>query len=139
MDGAGRVTLEWAAPADTGGTGLVDYIIKRSSDGGSQWNTVADAVSTETSLVITGLTNGVQYRFKVAAKNHVSVGTWSDVVSATPATAPGKPLRVSARRGPGRVTLSWRRPASSGGASITDYRILMSLDGIEWKIGRAHV
>ena len=80
-----RVTLTWNAPASNGAA-ITDYIIQRSTNG-RPWATVGDGVSTARSYVVTGLTNGVSYRFRVAAKNAVGVGSWSLAVRATPGPA----------------------------------------------------
>jgi titin len=80
--GARRVTLTWNAPASNGAA-ITDYVIQRSPDG-KRWTTVRDGVSTARSSIVTGLTNGVAYRFRVAAKNAVGVGPWSLTVRATP-------------------------------------------------------
>jgi titin len=75
-----RVTLRWNAPASNGQP-ITDYVIQRSV-GRRAWTTVRDRVSTTRRLVITGLTNGTRYRFRVAAKNAVGTGPWSATVRA---------------------------------------------------------
>ena len=60
-----QVTLSWSAPSDNGST-ITDYAIQYSEDN-STWSTFADGTSTSTSATVTGLTNGQQYYFKVAA------------------------------------------------------------------------
>ncbi len=77
-----RVTLSWTTPASNG-SAITDYVIQRSSNG-KPWTTIRDGVSTARSMTVTGLTNGVQYQFRVAAKNSVGVGPWSLAVRATP-------------------------------------------------------
>jgi hypothetical protein len=77
---AGEVDL--AAPASNG-SAITDYIIQRAAPG-TAWTTVRDGVSTARSHVVTRLTNGTPYRFRVAAKNAVGIGLWSLVVRAVP-------------------------------------------------------
>lgn len=128
----GSVTLTWEAPLDTGGTDIADYLIQRSTNGGVSWTTVRDSTSPLTGATITGLTNGTTYTFRVAALNRVTVGDWSLSAAATPATTPGRTRSLAARRGDQRVSLSWRRPSTTGGASIQHYSIEESIDGVQW-------
>ena len=48
---ASRSGMTWwwtTAPASDGGSAVTDYLLERSSDGGSSWTAVADGVSTAT-------------------------------------------------------------------------------------------
>ncbi|NDD62269.1 MAG: hypothetical protein EBZ46_08470, partial [Actinobacteria bacterium] len=67
--GSSQVTVTWTAPASNGGSAITDYVVEYSSDAGSTWTTFSDAVSTTTSSIVTGLTNGIAYKFRVSAKN----------------------------------------------------------------------
>jgi large repetitive protein len=79
--GAGRVRLTWTAPASNG-SAINDYVIQRAV--GKRWTTVRDGVSTNRSFTVTHLTNGVPYRFRVAANNAIGAGRWSAAVRTTP-------------------------------------------------------
>ena len=81
--GDAQVSLGWTKPSDEGG-GITDYIIQYSSDGGSTWNTFDDGTSTNTFTTVTGLTNGTQYTFRVAAVNPVGTSSYSNTTSSTP-------------------------------------------------------
>ncbi|NDD05941.1 MAG: BspA family leucine-rich repeat surface protein, partial [Proteobacteria bacterium] len=70
------VSLSWTAPSN-GGSAITDYVIQYSSDNGSSWTTFSDDTSTSTTVIITGLTNGTAYAFRVAAKNSVGTGSYS--------------------------------------------------------------
>ena len=67
------VFLGWTAPSDNGGYAITDYRIQYSTDG-IGWTTFDDGVSTATTALITGLSNGTSYRFRVAAVNVSGVG-----------------------------------------------------------------
>jgi subtilisin family serine protease len=81
--GSRQVKLTWNAPGSSGGAKVTDYLIQSSANG-IAWTTVRDGVSTTRSALVRGLTNGTQYRFRVAARNVVGQGSWSAVVRATP-------------------------------------------------------
>ncbi len=81
--GSGQVKLAWNAPIPTGGAAVTDYVIQRSTNR-SAWTTLRDGVSTARSSLVARLTNGTQYRFRIAARNAVGQGPWTIAVRATP-------------------------------------------------------
>ena len=135
--GSGEVRLSWAAPASDGGSPVTDYVIERSTNG-TTWVTIVDGVSTSTSYLAVGLSNGTAYQFRVSARNAVGDGPATAPVTATPRAVPGAPLGLSAVVAPasgvgsGEVRLSWAAPASDGGSPVTDYVIERSTNGFTW-------
>ncbi|NBT57599.1 BspA family leucine-rich repeat surface protein, partial [bacterium] len=118
-----QVSLSWTAPSDTGGALITDYAIQYSSNGGP-WINFTDGVSTNTTAVVTGLSNGTEYIFQVAAINSAGTGAYAQTaIGITPATTPDTPTGVSGTAGNGQVSLSWTAPAVNGGSTITDYVI----------------
>lgn len=63
------ITLSWTAPTNIGGATVSDYLIDYSIDNGVTWVAVTDAVSSATSSVISGLTQAIDYIFRVVTKN----------------------------------------------------------------------
>jgi hypothetical protein len=102
---------------------VTDYVIQYSTRWWGPWTTVDDGVSTSRSSTVTGLDNGTRYYFRVAAVNKAGTGPFSDVAAAKTAKAPSAPKSLKARSDNRSVKLSWSRPRSNGGASITDYVI----------------
>jgi hypothetical protein len=74
--GDSKVSLTWTAPAGSGSE-ITDYVTQYSSNYGSTWTTFDDGVSTTTSVVVTGLTNHQDYRFRVAAVNTIGTGPFT--------------------------------------------------------------
>ena len=66
-----QVTLGWAAPADTGGTGVEITGYEYSKDGSGNWT---DTGATSTSHVVEALVNGTEYVFRVRARNISGAG-----------------------------------------------------------------
>jgi len=62
--------LSWAAPADSGGLAITDYIVEYSTDG-STWTTFADGTSPTTGATVTGLDNATSYTFRITATNQL--------------------------------------------------------------------
>ena len=112
--GNAQAAVSWTAP-----TGVIaqapvtDYVVQYSSNSGSSWTTFADGTSTATSAVVTSLTNGTAYTFRVAATNAIGTGSYSTASdSATPGTA-SDPSFSS-------VSLLLHMDGSSAGTTFTD-------------------
>ena len=88
--GDSQVSLAWNAPTNTGGAAITSYAVQMSTDG-QTFSPVpaADLSFFGTTAIVTGLTDGTNYQFRVAAVNSVGQGSWSTTVSATPASASG--------------------------------------------------
>ena len=134
--GQTTINLSWTAPANSGSTPLFGYRIEVSEDAGTNWEDFSRTESfLTTSDAHTGLTVGTTRHYRVYSINHEGFESEaSDVVSATTgttaATAPSAPraLRATAS-GQTTINLSWTAPSSTGGSSITGYRIQWSTNG----------
>ncbi len=117
--GNGQATVSWVAPSSTGGSPITGYTVTAFSGATPIGNcTTAGAFS----CVVTGLTNGTAYTFKVYATNVNGDGPNSDPSSAvTPSTTPSAPTIVSATPGNGQIVVAWTAPGLSNGATITGY------------------
>jgi hypothetical protein len=91
---ATSVTLSWQQPSGGGTPAL--YIVEYRPSGSTGW-TVASAVVTGTSYVLSALLAGSSYDFEVAASNQGGTGTASQIltVSTTEATQPSAPDQVT--------------------------------------------
>jgi hypothetical protein len=68
---------------------------------------------------VTGLANGTEYTFRVAAVNDVGASTFTESNPVTPATAPGAPTDVTGQGGAAQVNVSWTAPLDDGGLPVT--------------------
>ena len=123
--GDGRLTVTWQAPADDGGAPVTGYRLEREADG--RPTAVEDAAGTSHGLE--NLTNGVEYRVRVAAANEAGPGAWSAQSAGTPAGPPHAPVGVSAQPGDRSVTVTWAIPGD-GGSAINAYKV-------QWRAGDA--
>jgi hypothetical protein len=80
--GNAQATVSWTAPTVLPQTPITNYSVQFSSTGGPPWMGSFLTGSTSTSQVVTGLTNGTPYVFRVAAVNGVGTGVYSSVTSA---------------------------------------------------------
>ncbi|HEX4430756.1 MAG TPA: peroxidase family protein [Frankiaceae bacterium] len=127
--GNAQVTVRWNTPAN-GGSPITSYRM--------QVRTGATVVRTITGIapgapgtqtrVVTGLTNGTAYNFRVQAVNAIGTGPLSAAsVAVTPATVPAAPVIGVAVAGTagGAITATarWTPAGNTGGAPITGFRV----------------
>jgi len=126
--GAGKVTVTWSAPTETGGSDITQYTATATPDG-------AFCISTSAlTCDITGLTNGTEYTFRAKATNANGAGSNSSASGGvTPVSTPGTATALSGTADAASVVLSWTAPTDTGGSAITDYTVEYSSDsGTTW-------
>ena len=128
--------VSWTAPSSDGGSPVLGYAIRYSSNNGANWTeATTDTQSTTTTYSLGGLTSANSYIVQVAAVNVEGTGAWSSSSSpsATPIgipTAPGTPAGTRAFE---RINLSWTAATVAGTQSVTDYEVRLSPDnGTTW-------
>uniref|UniRef100_A0A6I8QTY6 Titin n=1 Tax=Xenopus tropicalis TaxID=8364 RepID=A0A6I8QTY6_XENTR len=128
----GEVSLAWEEPETDGGSKITGYIIERRDIKRKTWVLVTDhADSCE--YTVTGLQKGgVEYLFRVSAKNRVGAG--EPVETDKPVEAKSPPLNVDVcdvnRFG---ATITWEPPEYDGGSEITAYIVeLRDRASIKW-------
>ena len=120
-----QVSLSWALPLD-GGQPITRFHVQYKLSTAQAWSAVI--YSADASEVVSALTNGDVYQFRVAAENSIGVGAWSEVVSASPVSGvPAAPEILRATPNDGAVFVDWT-DADDGGSAITGHTI-------QWKSG----
>ena len=145
----GGVRLTWQPPD---GVTVTGYRIERRRAGGQgsgpqrshgqprdHHTLVEDTGNTETSYVDESAEQGVEYEYRVTARNESGPGESSDWVRAGPEEEPvlgdglpGAPRNLTATPGNKEVTLSWDLPDDNGNAPATRYRIEWRVDGKDY-------
>ena len=109
----------WNPPSDNGGDAVVSYLVRVTQ--GS--HIVSESITSDTSITLSGLTNGVIHKIDVSATNTVGTGRPSDHAFVTPATVPNAPGDITAVRQNKGADVSWTAPPNDGGDPIIGYRI----------------
>ncbi len=79
-----KVVLTWTEPSN-GGSAITSYKIWYRAAGAADWTLFGD---TDTlTMTVTGLINGTEYEFRIAAENAVGVGVVSNEAASTPQPA----------------------------------------------------
>ena len=83
---AHSMTLSWKPPTEDGGAQIKGYIIEKKEPFSTKSTPVGK--SEDTSFTATGLKEGTEYEFRVAAENKAGVGTFSPATQPTLAKEP---------------------------------------------------
>ena len=139
--GRERVTLSWWTPSSTGNSPITDYVIEYSTDSGDNWSTHVDAVSTSRSAVLSPLTAGVSYTFRVRAVNSAGPGAASNTVVAVPLAFNPPSIVRNINTTPRLLGayVYWSAPIDNGGGTITSYTVDWSVDGGDTWLGSMRV
>ena len=78
-----EMALAWTAPAVGVNPAISDYTVEYSTDR-TVWTQFIHVASVATTITVTGLTNSVEYFFRVAARNTDGMGSMSTAVAGTP-------------------------------------------------------
>jgi YD repeat-containing protein len=132
---AGTLDLEWNAPA---GHVAIYQLQQKEAEGDSQWTDLAQPDSDTTTAQASGLTNGVEYQFRLRACSVADPEPGSEFCGAydqTEATLaysePDPPTNLSATadRQAGTITVDWQAPANidSQRAPVNVYHVQYQL------------
>ncbi len=123
--GNASATVTWRAPASNGGSPILSYVVTATPGPA----TCTTRNGTTLSCVVSGLTNGTAYTFKVVAVNGIGSGPASTASAAvTPSLPPNVATNVVAVAGNTQATISWN-PAAVITIPIVSYTVSASPAG----------
>lgn len=82
VGGHTKVLLSWMVPATNGGAAITNYSVDYKTSTDSVWVTFTNI--TDTNTIVTYLSNGISYDFRVSAANTNGTGPYSETASAIP-------------------------------------------------------
>ncbi len=118
----GNATITWNLPEEDGGSAITDYLVEVSIAGSNSWSTFNDGTSTSRSAVVTGLTAGQSYEFRITTRNAIG-NSLPSFTSPIIQTLPTAPLSISAVAGNETATVTWSAPSHSGSENISGYTV----------------
>lgn len=86
------MTVSWKEPADDGKSTILGFMLEKKETKELNWTKLTRKPLTERSLEVTGLTEGVEYEFRVSAVNVAGPGKPSEP---SPGTTAQNPLSKS--------------------------------------------
>ena len=126
-EGDTELNVTWAAPADNGGSAIIDYDLQYRPQGG-QWAEVSDPIGTSTTYTLTSLTNGTAYDVQVRAENSAGDGDWSDYGTGLPLPTPSAP------DAPVPILTPAHESLQVGWAAPYDGRRVITQYDVRWKL-----
>jgi trimeric autotransporter adhesin len=112
-----QVSVSFVAPVSNGGSAITSYTVT-STPGNFT------ATGPTSPRVVTGLTNGTSYTFRVIATNAVGNSVASTASAPViPRTVPGAPTSPIATPGNTQASIAFVAPVSNGGSAITSYTV----------------
>ena len=132
VTGVRKVTVSWIAipTSNNGGFEISSYLVKEINS-----SKTVSAAGTATSIEVTGLSNGADVEFTVAAVNaanttgSVSENSTKYTLGDLPSTMTAPVIAATTTTTEARV--SWQAPASDGGSSLISFSIKLIKNGVD--------
>ena len=118
---SGALSVGWTPVTGGSSSSITGYKVEYSVDGKS-WTSSGTTPAIATVATVSGLVNGTTYQVRVSPVTANGVGA-SSVILGTPATVPSAVTNVMATPASGKVTLSFKQPASTGGYGVDHYMV----------------
>jgi len=119
---------------ETGGTfSITSYNLQMRASATDSWVSIVGGVTPYTLLTYTktGLTQGVDYQFRIQASNSFGWGPFSDVVTIRTDNVPAQIVPVITTIESIYVRISWNPPSNNYGSPVLAYRVrILGVDGI---------
>ncbi len=129
-----QVTLTWTS-AGSGGPAITKWQycdFSTDCDAEEDWKDVPGGPAA-TSAVVSGLTNGTAYTFRVRAVNAIGEGAAAQTLPVTPGRVPSAPVRALVEAGDARVSFRVGKPSQNHGNRVVGYEVRKKRAGEPWE------
>ena len=118
----GDVSISWTAPTNNGGSTITGYRVYR---GATEADLTQIGTTSGLFFIDTTTVKGSTYYYAITAVNEAGEGARSTVSSLTVplSSVPSAPQELAASIENGKIVLNWSPPESTGGATITGYKV----------------
>ncbi len=128
-----QVFLNWDKSDQDGGCRILGYNVYR-ADASTNWTLMQ--FHANMTFDDRDVDNGVTYRYRVAAVNHLGEGAFADLTTTIPVVPPSEPLDLAATSGNAFVTLNWTPPLDLGGGRMEVYVVYRGATRYEMEVLR---
>ncbi|XP_072050317.1 uncharacterized protein [Amphiura filiformis] len=122
--GSRKIEITWL-PSSDNGSPVTGYIVEKLDMKHSRWTKVQEKEITDMKLIVSELTVGNQYQFRVAACNKGGISDWSQpsamIILYDKPNAPSTPTVRNIDRK--KIEITWLPPTSDNGSPVTGYII----------------
>lgn len=115
------ITLNWAAPSNTGGSAITGYLIRNVGTG--ETTTVSNPALT--SLTIGSRTPGSTITYQIAARNQNGLGPYADFEPTTIPSPPSTPSKPELTNGNTSITAQWTAVAATASSPVSGYKVYL--------------
>ncbi|CAK6954978.1 M-protein%2C striated muscle [Scomber scombrus] len=120
------VLIQWSPPKEP--NNLIGYYIDQCVHGSKDWTSANHKPHKSTKFVVSGLTKGQTYVFRVQAINEIGLSDESQESSPLTVmaalTSPSAPYDITLLNCDGHsMVLNWKKPLHNGGAKIKEYYV----------------
>jgi hypothetical protein len=128
--GNAQATISWNPPTHNGGSPILGYRVTARIDSVSTDLTCETTNSTDSSCIVTGLTNGTEYTFVVQALNAIGYSNEStDSPEVTPATTADAVVGLTLTSTNKKLTANWIMPEQLGGGNFVRFEMFIRETG----------
>jgi titin len=121
-----QATISWNPPTHNGGSQILGYRVTSQPDG----LTCSTTNSTDSSCIVTGLTNGTEYTFVVQALNAIGYSNASTASpEVTPATTADAVVGLTLTSTNKKLTANWIMPEQLGGGNFVRFEMFIRETG----------
>ena len=87
--------LSWTEPESDGGSPITGYVVEKQDRFSTHWTPVTKREVPDTSFTVSGLSEGMEYEFRVVAQNKAGPGKYSEATRPTVAKPPYSKCQMS--------------------------------------------